>query len=57
VTLTNTGSFIGAWACGIVLAHAGGTTSLTAWRATLATMMGASALAGLALLAARLGRK
>ncbi len=57
VTLTNTGSFIGAWACGIVLAHTGGTASLTAWRYTLATMMAASALAGLALLAARLGRK
>ena len=50
VTLTNSGSFIGAWVCGVVLAHAGGTASVTAWRWSLGAMMAASAISGVAML-------
>jgi len=51
VTLTNSGSFIGAWVCGVVLSTMGGTTQITAWRWSLATMMAASAISALAMLA------
>ncbi len=53
VTLTNIGSFIGAWTCGIVLSATGGTGSLTAWRWCLFAMLASSAVSGLAMLAVR----
>jgi len=57
VTLTNSGSFAGAWVCGVVLATAGGTASLAAWRWTLAAMMAASAVSAAAMLAVWRGRR
>ncbi len=56
VTLTNSGSFIGAWVCGIVLAHTGGTGNIAAWRWTLAAMMAASAVSAAAMIAVRARR-
>jgi MFS family permease len=53
VTMTNSGSFIGAWVCGIVLAQTGGTASLAAWRWTLGAMMAASAVSAVAMLAVK----
>ncbi len=53
VTLTNAGSFIGAWVCGVVLAAGGGTGSVTAWRCCLAAMLSASAVSAVAMMRVR----